>query len=110
MLAVPPSGIPTREEQSNLLVNVQEIFEELKTLVKEESNSTVSTMVDDVEKMVKRAQNHLVLIEEFTKLSTSRSNCNFLDFELQIRLFQNYHILRHKIPYPSSKRNRRWNN
>lgn len=87
MLAVPPSGIPTREEQSNLLLNVQEIFEEFKTLVKEENNCTTSTMVDDIEKVVDRAQNNLLLLEEFTMLSRLRTNNYFSDFKLSIQFF-----------------------
>lgn len=67
--SAPITGIPTREEQGNLLLNVQEIFDELKMLLQDETNGTETSILSDVEKVVKRAKYHLSLVEELAFMS-----------------------------------------
>ncbi|XP_063921548.1 uncharacterized protein LOC135136270 [Zophobas morio] len=69
LFSVSSNVIPTKEEQANLLTDVQEVFEHAKLLVDVEANSTDSSVVSDVTKMVERAKDKLRLIEQ---LSISR--------------------------------------
>ncbi|KAG5895512.1 hypothetical protein JTB14_009222 [Gonioctena quinquepunctata] len=66
-------SIPTQLEQANLLLNVQEVFEQLKLLTKDEADSTDKSVVYDVELMVERAEYILDLLEKITSL---RLSCN----------------------------------
>lgn len=60
--------IPTKQEQTNLLVNVQEVFDQVKLLTKDEANATDHAVNYDVEFMVKRAEYILELLKQVTLL------------------------------------------
>ncbi|XP_074036402.1 LOW QUALITY PROTEIN: uncharacterized protein [Leptinotarsa decemlineata] len=64
-------SIPTKTEQVNLLLNVQEVFEEVKLLTKDEADLTDKSVVYDVELMVKRAEYIMELLEKITLLRLS---------------------------------------
>lgn len=68
MMAINQS-IPTRREQANLLLNVQDVFEEVKLMIKEEVINTDASFTEEIGSMVKRAEYILGLLEEVTLLS-----------------------------------------
>ncbi|KRT86563.1 hypothetical protein AMK59_267 [Oryctes borbonicus] len=73
-----PMGIPTQQEQINLLTNVQEVFDNIKMLVNDEGISTVSFVSEDAEKIIRRNQDHLKLAEEIAIIKLSNlenQNC-----------------------------------
>ncbi|CAH0555550.1 unnamed protein product [Brassicogethes aeneus] len=68
-------SFPTRQEQVNLLTNVQEVFEEIKFLVSEESKMTVDSVKDDVEKVIRRGSEFLdIYVELVTNRVSAFSN------------------------------------
>ena len=71
LFSVSANVIPTKEEQANLLTDVQEVFAPAKLLVDVEANSTDSSVVSDVTKMVERAKDKLHLIEQLSISSKS---------------------------------------
>ncbi|RZB40266.1 hypothetical protein BDFB_009806 [Asbolus verrucosus] len=77
------SVIPTKEEQANLLTNVQEVFEQVKVLVNVEANSTDESVVDDINRMVQRAKDKLSLLEELnlTKMSRGSNSVCMLEYK-----------------------------
>ncbi|XP_015839159.1 uncharacterized protein LOC107398675 [Tribolium castaneum] len=79
--------IPTKEEQANLLTNVQEVFEQVKILVNVEANSTDKSVVCDINKMVERAKDKLELVEELslTKMSCTNNAVCMLDSKQTIQ-------------------------
>ncbi|KAJ8947973.1 hypothetical protein NQ318_021072 [Aromia moschata] len=63
--------IPTREEQANLLTNVEEVFEQIKLLTKDEARSTDISVIRDVGLLSERAGYTLKLLEEVAQLRLS---------------------------------------
>lgn len=61
-------SIPTKQEQANLLLNVQEVFEEVKLMIKEETGNTEKSFLQEIGITVKRAEYILGLLEEMTLL------------------------------------------
>ncbi|KAH0808526.1 hypothetical protein GEV33_014266 [Tenebrio molitor] len=72
MLGGGSNVLPTKEEQANLLTNVQEVFEQLQLMVNIEANSTDESVVSDINRTVERAKDKLELIEE---LSLTKMSC-----------------------------------
>lgn len=78
-------SIPTKQEQANLLLNVQEVFEEVKLMIKEEAENTDTSFTHEIGLMVKRADYILGLLEEVTLLrkwinfKVSESNFCFIN-------------------------------
>lgn len=64
----PQSLIPSKTEQANLLLNVQEVFEQVKLVTIDEARSTNVSVVQDIELMVSRAENVLDLLQQNTLL------------------------------------------
>lgn len=56
--------IPTKEEQANLLLNVQEVFEQVKLMVDVEANATDESVVSDINTAVQRAHGRLELLQD----------------------------------------------
>lgn len=69
ILGGPPSGIPTRQEQADLLSAIEEIFKQTKLLVEDEGKQTDKSVVVDIEKIVSREKDKLAVIEELALLS-----------------------------------------
>lgn len=63
------TGLPSGGDQANLLSHVQQLFEELKNLLQDETKATELSVLTDVEKIVKRAEDHLKLVEELALMS-----------------------------------------
>lgn len=61
-------SIPTKQEQANLLLNVQEVFEEVKLMIKEETENTEKSFLQEIGLTIKRAEYILELLEEMTLL------------------------------------------
>ncbi|KAJ8981631.1 hypothetical protein NQ317_000859 [Molorchus minor] len=70
-LVASDSAIPTQAEQADLLLNVQQVFEEIKLLIKDEALSTDISVVKDIELLVERANYTLNLLEEMVQLRLS---------------------------------------
>jgi hypothetical protein len=76
MLGGGSNVLPTKEEQANLLTNVQEVFEQLQLMVNIEANSTDESVVSDINRTVERAKDKLELVEELSLTSKYRSSAN----------------------------------
>lgn len=62
-------GLPTRQEQADVLKCAEEVFREVRLLVDDEGRMTDQSSVDDLEKLVKREKDKLCLVEELALLS-----------------------------------------
>lgn len=62
-------GLPTRQEQADVLLNVEEVFREVRLMVDDEGKMTDRSSIADLEKLVKREQDKLCLVEELALLS-----------------------------------------
>lgn len=69
ILGGPPSGIPTRQEQADLLSGVEELFKQVKLLVEDEGKQTDKSVISDLGKTVVREKDKLALVEELALLS-----------------------------------------
>lgn len=69
ILGAPPNGIPSRQEQADLLKNVEEVFKQVRLMVNDEGKLTDKSAVADLENIVKREQDKLCLVEELALLS-----------------------------------------
>ncbi|KAI4461133.1 guanylyl cyclase [Holotrichia oblita] len=65
VLAGKPIGIPTKQEQVNLLTNVEEVFESIKSLTSDEGKMTILSVSEDIEKNIQRSRTYLSIFEEF---------------------------------------------
>ncbi|KAF2887487.1 hypothetical protein ILUMI_18686, partial [Ignelater luminosus] len=85
----PGNIIPSKEEQSNLLKNVEQIFNEIRVMVTDESGATDGAVIYDVQKLVDRALDQLSLYEELAtfKIScTSNMNDSIPRKELKLKI------------------------
>ncbi|KAJ8909841.1 hypothetical protein NQ315_002847, partial [Exocentrus adspersus] len=83
--------IPSTTEQANLLLNVQEVFEQVKLLTKDEAHSTNTSVSEDIQLMVKRAEYTLDLLQQITllRLSCDGNSICSLDARPAIRVLAN---------------------
>ncbi|XP_049823152.1 uncharacterized protein LOC126265495 [Aethina tumida] len=72
------SGFPTTQEQVSLLSNVQEVFEQVRTVVADETQATDESVATDVEGLVNRGREILMLYQELviSRITAfSKSSC-----------------------------------
>lgn len=73
----PASGIPSRQEQADLLKNVEEVFNQVRVMVDDEGRLTDKAAIADLEKLIKREQDKLCLVEELALLSKYTSSKSY---------------------------------